>query len=207
MFRRAVCAIPTNSMNKTFANFRQGAEEGPLPGEPPGPLPPAALVPAFPRDDEFRRELKQRDLYNFRSRSYWLRRLENHGRKERVPVDEYTIEHIMPQNEDLSAEWREALGEDWERVHETWLHTLGNLTLTGYNSEYSDHPFSKKRDMQGRLPREPAATKRGPWATGGLERDRDPEPREASGAEGHRGLVGAFSGRLRCSMTTAPRRR
>ena len=93
--------------------------------------------------------MKQRDLYNFRSRSYWLRRLENHGRKERVPVDEYTIEHIMPQNEDLSAEWREALGEDWERVHETWLHTLGNLTLTGYNSEYSDHPFPKKRDMQG----------------------------------------------------------
>ena len=103
----------------------------------------------FPGDEEFRRELKQRDLYNFRSRSYWLRRLENHGRKERVPVDEYTIEHIMPQNEDLPAEWREALGEDWERVHETWLHTLGNLTLTGYNSEYSDHGFAKKRDMKG----------------------------------------------------------
>ncbi|WP_419609014.1 GmrSD restriction endonuclease domain-containing protein, partial [Thiolapillus sp.] len=51
----------------------------------------------FPKDDEFKRELKIKDLYNFRSRSYWLRRLENHGRKERVPVDEYTIEHILPQ--------------------------------------------------------------------------------------------------------------
>ena len=66
-----------------------------------------------------------------------------------MPVDEYTIEHIMPQNEELSAEWRAALGDEWKRVHETQLHTLGNLTLTGYNSEYSDRPFTEKRDMQG----------------------------------------------------------
>jgi predicted transport protein len=65
-----------------------------------------------------------------------------------VPVDEYTIEHIMPQNEQLNDGWREALGEDWERIQEAWLHTLGNLTLTGYNSEYSDRPFHEKRDME-----------------------------------------------------------
>src|SRR5690554_2344400 len=88
-------------------------------------------------------------------RSYWLRRLENHGRKERVPVDEYTIEHILPQNENLSAKWREALGSDWQRVQESWLHTLGNLTLTGYNTEYSDRPFSEKRDMQGGFKQSP----------------------------------------------------
>jgi predicted transport protein len=103
----------------------------------------------FPLDDEFKRDLKTRDLYNFPRRSYWLRRIENFGRKERVPVDEYTIEHILPQNENLSAKWREALGPDWQRVRETWLHTLGNLTLTGYNSEYSDRYFTEKRDMQG----------------------------------------------------------
>ena len=91
--------------------------------------------------------MQTRDLYNFRSRSYWLRRLENYGRKERVAVDEYTIEHILPQNENLSHQWREALGPDWQRVQQTWLHTLGNLTLTGYNSEYSDRPFAEKRDM------------------------------------------------------------
>ena len=90
-----------------------------------------------------------RDLHNFPRRSYWLRRLENHGRKERVPVGDYTIEHILPQNEHLSAMWREALGPEWQRVQERWLHTLGNLTLTGYNSEYSDRPFKEKRDMQG----------------------------------------------------------
>ena len=71
------------------------------------------------------------------------------GRKERVPVDEYTIEHILPQNESLSAKWRDELGPEWQRVQDTWLHTLGNLTLTGYNAEYSDRPFSEKRDMRG----------------------------------------------------------
>jgi predicted transport protein len=75
--------------------------------------------------------------------------MENYGRKERVPVEEYTIEHIMPQNENLSGAWRDMLGPDWERVHHERLHTLGNLTLTGYNAEYSDRPFTEKRDMSG----------------------------------------------------------
>lgn len=149
VFRRAICSIPTSSMNKTFGNFGKALNKDRHLESLQAHF---LLLPSyrrFPGDEEFRRELKQRDLYNFRSRSYWLRRLENQGRKERVPVDEYTIEHIMPQNPDLSAEWRSALGEDWERVHETLLHTLGNLTLTGYNSEYSDHPFERKRDMTG----------------------------------------------------------
>jgi len=64
-------------------------------------------------------------------------------------VDEYTIEHILPQNPNLSVEWKNALGPDWEHVQQAWLHTLGNLTLTGYNSEYSDRPYSEKRDMTG----------------------------------------------------------
>ncbi len=101
----------------------------------------------FPSDDEFHRHLQTRDLYHFRSRSYWLRRFENFGRKERVAVDDYTIEHIMPQNEALSSTWQTELGSEWQRVQETWLHTLGNLTLSGYNSEYSDHPFGMKRDL------------------------------------------------------------
>ncbi|MCY2967874.1 MAG: DUF262 domain-containing protein [Planctomycetota bacterium] len=149
VFRRAICAIPTNSMNKTFATFRKALKkERYLEGVQAH----FAMLPSyrrFPSDDEFRRDLQTRDLYNFRSRTYWLRRLENHGRKERVVVDEYTIEHIMPQNEKLSAAWKADLGSDWERVQQTWLHTLGNLTLTGYNSEYSDSPFKAKRDMEG----------------------------------------------------------
>ncbi len=66
-----------------------------------------------------------------------------------MTIEDYTIEHILPQNEDLSPEWRKALGEDWAEVQQRYLHTLGNLTLTGYNSEYSDHPFATKRDMEG----------------------------------------------------------
>jgi len=101
----------------------------------------------FPSDEEFHRDLQTRDLYHFRSRSYWLRRLENHGRRERVAVDEFTIEHILPQNDNLSPKWREALGDEWQRIQQMWLHTLGNLTLTAYNSDFSDRAFTEKRDM------------------------------------------------------------
>ena len=147
IFRRAICAIPTNSLNKTFANFSKGLSKDRYLESIEASF---QLLPSyrrFPTDDEFKRELVVRDLYNFQRRSYWLRRIENYRRKERVAVDEYTIEHIMPQNENLSEEWQHALGFDWERVHQTKLHTLGNLTLTAYNSEYSDRPFVEKRDL------------------------------------------------------------
>ena len=149
VFRRAVCAIPTNSLNKTFASFGRALRKDRYIQSIQAHLLTLPSYRRFPGNEEFRRELSARDLYNFPRRSYWLRRLENQGRKERVPVVEYTIEHIMPQNENLSAAWREALGPEWKQVHERWLHTLGNLTLTGYNSEYSDRPFCEKRDMQG----------------------------------------------------------
>ena len=147
VFRRAICSIPTNSMNKTFATFTKALKKDRYFESMQAHF---LLLPSyrrFPTDDEFRRHLPTRDLYNFRSRSYWLRRVENHGRKERVMVDEYTIEHILPQNENLSPRWREALGEGWQSVQKTWLHTLGNLTLTAYNADYSDRPFTEKRDM------------------------------------------------------------
>jgi uncharacterized protein with ParB-like and HNH nuclease domain/predicted transport protein len=148
VFRRAICAIPTNSMNRTFANFGRSLKKDRYLESIQANF---LLLPSyrrFPLDDEFKRDLQRRDLYNFRTRSYWLRRLENHDRKERVGVDEYTIEHIMPQNENVSPAWQADLGPDWERVHQTWLHTLGNLTLTGYNPELSDRPFVEKRDMK-----------------------------------------------------------
>lgn len=55
----------------------------------------------------------------------------------------------MPQNPDVPLEWRNELGSDWKAVHERWLHTIGNLTLTGYNPELSDRPFSEKLTMKG----------------------------------------------------------
>lgn len=149
VFRRAVCAIPTNSLNKTFATFGRALQKDRYLEGIQAHLLTLPSYRRFPGDEEFKREFVVRDLYNFPRRSYWLRRLENHGRKERVPVDEYTIEHILPQNENLSAKWRDELGPEWQRVQESWLHTLGNLTLTGYNAEYSDRPFLEKREMKG----------------------------------------------------------
>ena len=147
VFRRAICAIPTNSLNKTFAGLSRSLKKDRYLESVKAAF---LLMPSyrrFPSDEEFQRDIKLRDLYNFRSRSYWLRRLENHGRKERIVVENYTIEHILPQNEALSPEWQAELGPEWQRIQQTWLHTLGNLTLTGYNSEYSDTPFAYKRDQ------------------------------------------------------------
>jgi uncharacterized protein with ParB-like and HNH nuclease domain/predicted transport protein len=147
VFRRAICAIPTNSMNKTFAGLNRLLKKDRYLESVQAAFLMLPSYRRFPSDEDFSRDLKIRDIYNFRSRSYWLRRLENHGRKERVMVEDYTIEHILPQNPALSAQWQADLGEDWMRVQNTWLHTLGNLTLTGYNSEYSDNSFEYKRDQ------------------------------------------------------------
>lgn len=149
ILRRAVCAIPTNSMNKTFGNFGKAIDRNRYLESVQAHFLNLPSYRRFPLDEEFRRELRSRDIYNLRIRTYLLDRLENDGRKERVSIDEYTIEHIMPQNPELPAEWRRALGEDWRQVQERLLHTLGNLTLTGYNAEYSDRPFAAKRDIKG----------------------------------------------------------
>lgn len=161
VFRRAVCAIPTNSMNKTFATFSRDIKKDSYLESIKAHF---SLLPSyrrFPDDVEFKRELQTKDLYNFRSRSYWLRRLENYGRKERVVVDEYTIEHILPQNEKLSIEWQNELGSKWQDIQKNYLHTLGNLTLTGYNSEYSDHTFLEKREMKGGFKESPLRLNQG----------------------------------------------
>jgi len=155
VFRRAVCAIPTNSLNKTFANFTKSIKKDRYLESIQATFMLLTSYKKFPADDEFKIHLSSKDLYNFRNRSYCLRRLENFGRKERVNVNDYTIEHIMPQNENLSEEWKNTLGENWQDIQAQWLHTLGNLTLTGYNSEYSDKPFEEKRDMKGGFAKSP----------------------------------------------------
>ncbi|MEQ8836387.1 MAG: DUF262 domain-containing protein, partial [Lacipirellulaceae bacterium] len=160
-FRRAVCNIPTNSMNKTFGTFHRSLDKT---NYLESILAQFLLLPSyrrFPRDEEFRREIQVRDLYNFRSRSFWLRRLENFERKEQVHVADYTIEHIMPQKDQLTPQWCESLGPEWERIQEEYLHTLGNLTLTGYNSEYGAKSFAEKRDMKGGFKQSPLKVNEG----------------------------------------------
>ena len=150
VFRRAICGIPTNSLNKTFATFtRSKVDKNNYLESFTAKLLLLDSYRRFPSNEEFTQSLLTRDVYNFRNRNYILRKLENFDRKEKVQVDNYTIEHIMPQNENLSAEWRRDLGNDWQSVQERYLHTIGNLSLTGYNSELSDRPFLEKRNMKG----------------------------------------------------------
>lgn len=149
VFRRYVCRIPTNSLNKTFASLGAAVNPNKYVESVCGRLLTLPTYKRFPADEEFSEALRKSDLYQFRRTPYLLKKLENYGRKEEVSTAEYTIEHIMPQNQNLSTQWRESLGENWQEIHKRFLHTLGNLTLTGYNPEYSDKPFAEKRDMDG----------------------------------------------------------
>lgn len=149
VFRRAVCGIPTNSLNKTFATLCKSSDKtNYMDG-----LKVAFLLldgyKRFPSDTEFADSFFVRDVYNFRNRNYLLNRLKNHNRKELVNITEYTIEHILPQNPELSPEWQKMLGEGWKEIQNKYLHVLGNITLTGYNSELSDRPYREKKSIEG----------------------------------------------------------
>lgn len=99
---------------------------------------------AIPSKDEFVQALKERNLYRKNALcKFLLSAIENQG-KEPIMTDQLTIEHIMPQNKNLSTAWQKMLGDDWADVRDRYLHTLGNLTLTGYNSELGDRPFNEK---------------------------------------------------------------
>lgn len=161
VFRRAICGVPTNSLNKTFATLSKEINKDDYLQSVQIILAVKDSYRRLPNNEEFKRELQVKDVYNFRNRNYLLRKLENYERKEVVEIEAYTIEHIMPQNENLSVEWRNDLGEEWKEIQKTYLHTLGNLTLTRYNSELSDRPFIVKRDMVGGFGDSPLRLNRG----------------------------------------------
>ena len=107
----------------------------------------------MPTDDKFVACLHDKALYlrdhgKFkRSLFHLLERLENGLSDEQAKIDDsYSIEHVMPQT--LTDVWREELGPDAEAIHQDWLHRLGNLTLTAYNSKYSNRPFAVKCHME-----------------------------------------------------------
>ncbi len=102
---------------------------------------------AIPSDEDFRNALINNNLYRKHALCrYLLIGIENQG-KEKVVTDALSIEHIMPQNRNLSTAWQRMLGDNWMADKDRWLHTLGNLTLTGYNSELGDRPFPDKKKM------------------------------------------------------------
>ena len=158
LFRRTICDLPTNALNKIFLtlhkeivryesnedNYYEKFKYAILSKKERG---------RFPDDTEFSESFSTRQIYlmNSKNKLYILERFENYGTIEDKDVyrhfddGEYSIEHIMPQH--LTPAWITSLGDDYEQIHETWLHRIANLTLTGYNSKYSNSSFTEKRNM------------------------------------------------------------
>lgn len=149
VLRRAICEIPTNSMNKTFATLKNYIRPDDYLNSVKAFFVMQDTYKEFPDNDKFEGAFVSRDIYNMRARNYILSRLENFEKKAPIIIENYTIEHIMPQNKNLSLEWQADLGADWHEVQKKYLHTIGNLTLTAYNSEMSDRPFREKMNMPG----------------------------------------------------------
>lgn len=149
VLRRAICEIPTNSMNKTFATLKNYIKPDDYLNSVKAFFVMQDTYKEFPDNDKFEGAFVSRDIYNMRARNYILSRLENFENKAPIIIENYTIEHIMPQNKNLSLEWQADLGADWQEVQKKYLHTIGNLTLTAYNSEMSDRPFREKMNMPG----------------------------------------------------------
>ena len=162
--RRIICNLPSNALNKVFATLHRDvlnnmnkAVEG------TSPTYTDVLIylllkkgrsSVFPKDDEVIEDFATRQVYKMPAnlRMFILERMENRDSKEchdvvkQLTEKTISIEHIMPQT--LSDKWKDALGEEWERIHQQYLHTMANLTLTGYNSQYSNLAFIEKRDME-----------------------------------------------------------
>ncbi|MFP6239885.1 DUF262 domain-containing protein [Helicobacter pylori] len=145
--RRAVCGLGTNSLNKVFPSFTKHIQKDEYFKSLKAHFGYLTEKQRFPNNDEFKKLFITIDFYNFQKKKYFFERLENKDNtKEPVNTKECTIEHIMPKT--LNWEWERDLGENFKAIHEKYLHTIGNLTLTGYNSEYSNKPFKEKRDME-----------------------------------------------------------
>ena len=159
LFRRTICDLPTNALNKIFLMLHReivrydGSEDNYVEKFKYALLSKKERA-RFPRNEEFSTAFTERQIYlmNSKNKIYILERLENFGTAEDKDVyrhcDEgiYSIEHIMPQH--LTPTWVCDLGEDYEQIHELWLHRIANLTLTAYNSKYSNSSFAEKKSME-----------------------------------------------------------
>lgn len=145
--RRAVCGVPTHVLNKFFPTIYQKLVKTDKVDSCKKLLIEERGSSRLPDNEEFENDLKSRELYGTKILGYLLREIERYDNKETVNCNGLQIEHIMPQT--MNDEWKKELGENaWELVHKKYLHTLGNLTITGYNPPYSNKPFLEKRDME-----------------------------------------------------------
>lgn len=159
LFRRSICDLPTNALNKIFLTLNKeihrydGTDDQYVQKFKYAILSKKEKA-RFPDDEEFRISFSERQIYlmNAKNKIYILERFENYGTAEdkdiyrHVDEGDYSIEHIMPQH--LTPAWIKALGDDYEQIHEEWLHRIANLTLTAYNSKYSNSTFEEKKTMK-----------------------------------------------------------
>lgn len=142
--RRSICDIPTNSMNKTFARLSKEINKQDYYNYFVAAMFEKDTYKRFPANDEVQEKLLNQNMYSKRKiLNHILIAIENTEGKEFVSTENSTIEHIMPQN--LTKEWEKELGPNYEEIHSIYLHTLGNLTLTPYNSELGDKSFYDKK--------------------------------------------------------------
>ncbi|WP_231167462.1 DUF262 and DUF1524 domain-containing protein [Helicobacter pylori] len=144
--RRAVCGLGTNSLNKVFPSFTKHIQKDQYFKSLEAHFGSLTEKQRFPNNDEFKDCFITIDFYKFQKNRYFFERLENFDTKEPVNTKECTIEHIMPQK--LTEEWERGLGENFQEIHDKYLNTIGNLTLTGYNPEYSNKSFQEKQGME-----------------------------------------------------------
>ncbi len=146
LLRRAVCGLGTNSLNKIFPFVTKKINKVQYLESIKAHFGSLTEKQRFPDNDEFKKLFITKKFYGSNKIEYILERLENFERKERVYTHEYTTEHIMPKK--LTEEWEKDLGENFQEIHDKYLHTIGNLTLTGYNTEYSNRSFQEKQGME-----------------------------------------------------------
>ncbi|WP_154490223.1 DUF262 and DUF1524 domain-containing protein, partial [Helicobacter pylori] len=157
--RRAVCGLGTNSLNKVFPFVTKKINKVQYLESIKAHFVCLTEKQRFPNNDEFKDCFITIDFYKFKKNRYFFERLENFDRKERVYTHEYTTEHIMPQT--LTEEWEKDLGENFKEIHDKYLHTIDNLTLTGYNPEYSNKSFQEKRGMEKGFKQSPVELNQG----------------------------------------------
>lgn len=142
--RRSICDIPTNSMNKTFARLSKEINKQDYYNYFVAAMFEKDTYKRFPTNEEVQEKLLNQNMYSKRKiLKHVLIAIENTEGKEFVSTENSSIEHIMPQN--LTKDWESELGSNYEEIHGIYLHTLGNLTLTPYNSELGDKSFFDKK--------------------------------------------------------------
>ena len=144
--RRALCKYPTNSLNKYFPAIYNPLDESNLVQSLIEKLKSGTGSLEMPPDNKFKQCIMGQPLLHTKIIRYILKEIEKYDNKEPPDFENLQIEHIMPQT--LDDDWKNELGNNWQSTHNTYLNTLGNLTLTGYNQEYSNKSFIEKRDMK-----------------------------------------------------------